>query len=629
MPNPSEYENEKDFMGACVPMAVREGREQSQAVAMCSSMWKEKKSLGGMTMEQAVKHFLSRMETLVAFGAELKDLGDNKFGGYLVRFTTPSDPDLTGDYFDAKTELHIPSELPLLYNHGQDSTLKRRQIGKVTTKIDDAGVWAEAQLESRDEYEKAIAAMAKAGKLGYSSGALSHLVEREPAGKAFHIKSWWVGEASLTPSPAEFRNSVMPLKSLIPSEAAWPDQDAQPTKTNHKENADMEENEMKTAVDTAVAAALARRDAEQKAESDKAAALKAAREEGYKAAIEDVKGGKAPAVLTIGVGDTPENKNGGVTAFRHWIKTGQVNSELIAPDGWDTQGATKAAFNVTTNASGAFLVPDILYSQIQPKRDLASFIRQAPVQTFQTPADHLLIPATDTKHTAFTLTAEAAAYNENEATVKQVDVKIYKFTKAVLMSEEFITYNQTNFDAWLVNELSRAEAVTENTLYGTGAGGTTVEGVITNATAGNTVATSAVLAPSDLTGLVGQLPGGYNVQGQCAWLMKNATRWYIKGLGTSTFPWFMNTPENSGEQLLGYKQLICDDVGAYTSTSATAKSVTFGNFNFYALLERPGMMVQRNPYLYMATGQVGLFASIYRGGAPLQTEAFVYLVQKA
>ena len=36
-------------------------------------------------------------------------------------------------------------------------------------------------------------------------------------------------------------------------------------------------------------------------------------------------------------------------------------------------------------------------------------------------------------------------------------------------------------------------------------------------------------------------------------------------------------------------------------------------------------VVQRNPYLYMGTGQVGIFASIFRGGGVLQSEAFYYL----
>ena len=49
----------------------------------------------------------------------------------------------------------------------------------------------------------AIYGMAEAGKLGWSSGTLPNLVEREVTGDAAHIKSWPLGkDASMTPTPA-------------------------------------------------------------------------------------------------------------------------------------------------------------------------------------------------------------------------------------------------------------------------------------------------------------------------------------------------------------------------------------------------------------------------------------------
>ena len=117
------------------------------------------------------------MDDLIYFSDEIKALGGGKIGGYLVRYSTANDPDLVKDYFDATTIVNVPDNIPLLYNHGMDKIIKKRVIGKVTTtKFDDVGVWAESQMNLRDEYEKAIYAMAEAGKLGYSSGALSRLI---------------------------------------------------------------------------------------------------------------------------------------------------------------------------------------------------------------------------------------------------------------------------------------------------------------------------------------------------------------------------------------------------------------------------------------------------------------------
>jgi chromosome segregation ATPase len=52
MPNPKSYKDKKSFMKTCVPQVVQEGKEQKQAVAICSSLWanrnKAKSSEDGM-----------------------------------------------------------------------------------------------------------------------------------------------------------------------------------------------------------------------------------------------------------------------------------------------------------------------------------------------------------------------------------------------------------------------------------------------------------------------------------------------------------------------------------------------------------------------------------------------------
>ncbi len=117
-------------------------------------------------------------DELIAFGSEIKALGEGKLGGYLVRFSDPNTPDVVGDYFDASTKFHLPDSLPLLYNHGLDSTLKARVIGNGRAKIDEVGIWLDAQMDMRDEYEKAIDQMAEAGKLGYSSQSAKAITSR-------------------------------------------------------------------------------------------------------------------------------------------------------------------------------------------------------------------------------------------------------------------------------------------------------------------------------------------------------------------------------------------------------------------------------------------------------------------
>ncbi len=532
-------------------------------------------------------------DELIIYGDEIKALGNGRIGGVLVRMSTDNDPDLTNDFFSAKSDIRFPETVDVYYNHGFDETLKKRVIGKAKlSRLDNADVWAETQLNMRDDYEKRIYEMAEAGKLGYSSGAMAHLVEREPVGKSFHIKTWVIGEASLTPTPAEYRNTVRTIKSIL-FEAEEPAQEIKMSDPIVDVNSVVEE---------AVKSALAKRDAEIKAEADRQAAIKEAEEAGYQKALKEV-GNRAPSFNRVTTPGFSEEKDA-VPAFKHWIKTGQVNGGLIAPEGiW----ATKAAMAIGAGGTGGYLVPDPLYQQIVAKRDIMSWVRQAPTQKFQTPADHLLVPTEDTSMTAFVATNEAAAYNENEPTVAQVDMVLTKYTKLIKASEEFVNYEGTNFDSWLVDALSRAEAATENTA----ASSVLVAGATSS---GITTASATAVTIPELASVAGSLGAGYEAQGQTGWLMKNASLWYLKGVfGTNYY---------SFDGLFNKPAWISDDLDAI---AASKKPIFYGNWNFFGVIERPGMMVSRNPYLYQANGQIGIFANIFRGFNVLQSEALVYL----
>lgn len=171
--------------------------------------------------QQVEKEWLEKA-TLVTFGGEVKALGGGKVGGYLVRFSSEEDTDLTGEFFTSETDFVIEDgqKSAVYYQHGLDPTLKQRKLGSGTLKKDDVGVWIEAQLNLRDKYENFIYGEAKKGRMGWSSGTAPNLVERAAVGKAYHIKHWPLGlDASLTPIPAEPRNVAVPLKSLTATES--------------------------------------------------------------------------------------------------------------------------------------------------------------------------------------------------------------------------------------------------------------------------------------------------------------------------------------------------------------------------------------------------------------------------
>jgi HK97 family phage major capsid protein len=547
-------------------------------------------------------------DELVLSGSEIKALGNGKVGGYLVRYSTKDDPDLTDDFFTKDTNLVIPENLPVIYHHGLDKELGKRVIGKAVITFKDAGAWAETQLNMRDEYEQRIYEMAEKGKLGYSSGALSHLVERELVGKGVSwIKSWFVGEASLTPTPAEPRNTIVSLKSLLTSDqAALPIEDD----TNKTKQGVIKMSDQTVDIAKEVAAAVKSiRDAELAELATKAAQQKAideAKAEGAKEAVEELKKKGALKASEYHTTEPTNDSDEGMGAFKSWMQTGQINRELIEPGSSWTK--TSGVTNLTEGAEGGYAVPDPLLNRIIAKRDLASWVRQAPCQVFQTEADHILIPKEDTRYADFTSTAESAAYtNDTTGNIAQVNLALTKYTTYLKVSEEFMAAKNSNWESWMAGVLGRVEAGTENDLA------TAV--IVAGATAGTAFGTTAVITAAELSRCIGELSNGYAVTGEAGFLMKNGVKWYCKGISGNNFS-FINTP--MGGDFFGFPAYVSDDMDENT-TGLTP--VIFANFNYFGVVETPGMVVQRNPYLYMANGQVGIFANIRRGYAVLQAEA--------
>jgi len=259
--------------------------------------------------------------------------------GYLVRFGNPKDTDLEGDFFDKSTEFGIEDNatMPVFYQHGFDSNMKMRKVGKGILKYDDAGLWLEAQLELRDEYEKMIYQLAEDGKLGYSSGAAGHLVERETVGKSHYIKTWIIAEASLTPTPAEPRNTVMPVKSLFKTEPEQAADAAESEETHTQEKPEMNEEELKTLLESVAATAAdnaVKKMAEQKP---------------------DVKGGYSGVEVT---GDEADRALGG-NPFKAMEFFKSVKDAALAPHAIDKRLLPLKAtgLNEAIPSQGGFLVP--------------------------------------------------------------------------------------------------------------------------------------------------------------------------------------------------------------------------------------------------------------------------------
>lgn len=323
---------------------------------------------------------LKTASMLATFSPGLKALGDGQVGGYLVVFGDEAQTDLDGDYFTKATDFDIRDGDPITvyYQHGLDPVLKRRKLGKGTLKTDEVGVWMEAQLDLRDQYEQAVYDLVGAGKMGLSSGTLPNLIEREWTGKAFFIKSWPLGkDGSITPIPAEWRTGVLPMKALLDSPTG--------AKPEVPPEASLDAVERRGAKTADIRISEDKRMSENNTppvDTDEVAALKAENK-----AISE----RMDKVLKF-MEDSPALKNAGFFTMDGGVADKAIKSApdmLMAIKRGDVERCVKhyglKAQVEVDGARGGYYVPDSLISDLMPSLSLTSglgqLVRRIPVST--------------------------------------------------------------------------------------------------------------------------------------------------------------------------------------------------------------------------------------------------------
>jgi len=379
------------------------------------------------------------MDTLVYFGDAVKALGSGKVGGYLVRWGKPGDVDLEGDYFTPETDLgvEIGDRLPVYFEHGYDPVVKNRKIGRGTIlKTDDIGLWFEGQLELRDEYERMIYALAEAGKLGWSSQAGGSLVSKSVGEGGNHIETWPLAEATLTKSPAEHRNTAVPIKSIYPDVSEEP-----APETIHEEEIMAEE--IKTSPPIDIEAIVKQAAAE---------AVKA-----YTDSQPKVRGGYDVEVTEDETDRSLKSKPFTAGEFFQAVKTAAMYPGQEEP----RLSAFKATgLNEATPSQGGYLLPPQIASGIfQAMWGVGSVLSQ--FNPIRVTGNSLTINAIDETSRAdgsrmggvqgYWL-AEAAQKTASKPKFRQIDLKLKKVAALCYATDELLA-DATALESWIANEV--------------------------------------------------------------------------------------------------------------------------------------------------------------------------------
>jgi HK97 family phage major capsid protein len=430
-------------------------------------------------------------------------------------------------------------------------------------------------------------------------------------------------DASLTHRPAEPRNTALSLKSFIPAEV--PDEATAEEGVELQRKPNQKEFTMDEELKKEIAALVSN-------------AVKAALPVPPPAPVEEPK--QQGAVLTAkSVGTKKVTKLGfaddATKGFLHWARTGRINSTLI-PDNsfYDDldKDELKVAMSEGVDTAGGFYVPDDFYGRIVAKRNEVSIVRRLGIVPIPTQSDRVLVPVEGTAATRFVATNEAAAYDEEEPTAGQVPITITKLTKLIRVSEEWEA-DAPGADVYLAGVWGRALAAAENYYFicgGTGANQPLSMSV--GGSLGATTAAAALIAVGDIQGLLYGMPDQY--ADNMAFICSRPVLGIIRGLTTVAFA-FAETPQGRGQPeeiapngYIGGTPVFCTAAMPTAVPVVTAtKTALLVNPDFYAVAERLGLSVARNPWLYQANGQIGFFAKVREGGAPLQAEAIRWMLQ--
>ena len=555
-------------------------------------------------------------KALVHLGAEVKALGDGRVGGYLVRFSDADAPDLTGDYFAPECDFGEPAALPVLYHHGLDEDLKRRRIGTAQCKKDAVGLWVEAQLALRDDYEKAIYALAEAGKLGWSSGAAAHTVERAPEGKSARITQWYIAEASLTPTPAEPRNAAMSLKAYT---ALWSARVEQPASNGARTEAavtdhpileqekptmadEQKPSEMQQMADM-LKGMLEHGLAEIKAEMKTAEPVKT----GGVAGILEAQ--QAPAVKSAPK-ETAEQE-----AMIYFLKT--LRGEMTAHE---YARAVKATLAEGAASTGGALVPTGYSNQLVTTLGELSVVRNSGAKVLSIDGVNPFVVPTMTRTARAAASAmrlaEGGAYQQMEPTFSTVQFDPYKRGALYVASDETVQDTRIPLTQIIQESVGQQFADIENLELATGNGSSgsagQPNGLVTAASISVSVGSSVLstLTGENVISLYHALPWQYRARG--VWYANDTVIQTIRKLrdgsggaaSLGNFLWQPGMQAGQPDRLLGRPLYTLNTMAL---SGASARILVFADPSYYWISDFAAGAAEFKQLneLYAASGLVG------------------------
>lgn len=297
-------------------------------------------------------------------------------------------------------------------------------------------------------------------------------------------------------------------------------------------------------------------------------------------------------------------------AWNTWMRHGK---NLLGPEEY-------RALNRGTDSAGGYLVPHELERRLVQALEDENVMRAlATVVTMDTDRD---VPIEEDTGEAY-WTAEEGDYTESDAKFAQKTLRAHKLTRLMRISEELLQDAAFDLEAYVVSNYGRTMGRKEEEAFIAGDGTGKPRGVILDAQVGHMAASATAIAADEIFDLYHSLRRPY--RRRATWLANDSTILALRKLkdNEGRYIWQPSLAAGQPDTLLGRPIVTSNYV---PEIGAGNRSLVFGDFTFYWVVDRRGRFMQRLGELFAKTGQVGFRAYQRVDGRLILTEAVKVLV---
>jgi HK97 family phage major capsid protein len=272
----------------------------------------------------------------------------------------------------------------------------------------------------------------------------------------------------------------------------------------------------------------------------------------------------------------------------------------------------RAALGVGTDTGGGATVPQGFYDQLIDAQLAYGGMVEASFVFDTASGNALPIPTDNDTTNAGAILGENTQVGTQDVTFGAVTMNAYTYSsKLVLVSNQLLQDSAFNLDAFLSGKLGTRLARITNTHFTTGNGASKPGGVVTGATLGYTAGGStssgstATFTNDDLIELEHSVDPAYRKNAR--FMMADTSLKQIKKLkdGIGRPLWLAGIAVKEPDTINGYPYVINQDMAA---PAASAKPVTFGDFQNYFIRRVAGVQILRLTERYADFNQVGFLA---------------------